>query len=137
MKSLLVLFTIYLINVQITEAAEIVFWSNTEFGGERYHVNMERGKCYKLGVSNDRISSMDTNGHCVDLYTRNDCFGGNFRLGGQTAACHRNFGECDMNDKISSLRLCARNSELCDRDADDQCNCNCNCNGEKQGTYNY
>lgn len=117
----------------------VTFWSDANFNGEEYHIEMDYGQCYKLGISNDRMSSMDTHGACVNLYTREDCFGGTFRLepGSQ---CHRNFGDCDINDRISSVRLCGRgNCNNCNNG----CNCNCNNqngdggNNNNNNNYNY
>lgn len=111
----------------------VTFWSDVNFSGEEYHIEMAYGQCYKLGISNDRMSSMDTHGACVNLYTREDCFGGTFRLE-PGSSCHRNFGDCDMNDRISSVRLCGRGN--C-------CNCNCNSqsgdggNNNNNNNYNY
>lgn len=107
----------------------VTFWSDFNFSGEEYHIDMVYGKCYKLGISNDRISSMSTQGTCVNLYTRDDCFGGNFRLE-PGSSCHSNFGDCDMNDRISSVRLCGRGCS----------NCNCNkqsFDGNNNNNYNY
>lgn len=109
----------------------ITFWSDVDFRGDEFHIEMDHGHCYKLGISNDRMSSMDTNGQCVDLYTRDDCNGGMFRLE-PGSACHRNFGNCDMNDRISSVRLCSRCSS---------CGCGCNnndsSNNNNNNNYNY
>lgn len=102
----------------------VTLWSDFNFSGEEYHIDMVSGKCYKLGISNDRISSMNTRGACVNLYTRDDCFGETFRLE-PGSSCHQNFGECDMNDRISSVRLCGRG-----------CNCNCNTQSGDGGNYN-
>lgn len=118
----------------------VTFWSDVNFNGEEYHIEMVHGQCYKLGISNDRMSSMDTHGACVNLYTREDCFGGTFRLE-PGSSCHQNFGDCDMNDRISSVRLCGGN---CNNGCNG-CNCNnCNCNNQSGGggnnnnnNYNY
>lgn len=126
----------------------ITFWSNTDFQGEQYNIDMEYGECYRLGVSNDRLSSLSTNGHCVDIYTRNDCFGGMFRMESNSSACHRNFGDCDMNDRVSSVRLCPRCRNSCysydgqntnyedfNNGDPNMCHCNCNC-GNGRGCNN-
>lgn len=105
----------------------VTFWSDSDFHGDEFHIEMQHGQCYKLGISNDRMSSMDTHGQCVDLYTRDDCNGGMFRLE-PGSECHRNFGNCDMNDRISSVRLCSSCSS---------CNCGCNNNNSNNNNYNY
>lgn len=97
----------------IVSGARVTFWSDNNFSGDQYNIEMVYGECYRLGVSNDRMSSMSTNGHCVDLFTRDDCFGGMFRMESNSSACHRNFGECDMNDRVSSVRLCPRCRNSC------------------------
>lgn len=128
----------------------VTFWSDTDFQGIQYTISMLPGQCYRLGVANDRLSSLSTNGQCVDLYTRSDCYGGMFRSEAQSTDCHRNLGDCDMNDRVSSVRLCPRCRYSCygpqplDDDAEqldemelaqlelseaNTCRCQCNCAG--------
>lgn len=127
----------------------VTFYSDTNFAGTTYNLDMRAGQCYRLGVANDRLSSVKTNGQCVDLYTRDDCFGGMFRSEALSTECHRNLGDCDMNDRVSSVRLCPNCRYSCygpraedgSDDLDEEalallaltelntCRCHCNCAG--------
>lgn len=138
-----------LITIAPIHGGRVTFWSDTNFQGMEYHINMRPGQCYRLGVSDDRLSSFSTYGQCVDLYTRSDCFGGMFRSEAQSTDCHRNLGDCDINDRISSVRLCPRCRYSCygphNLDGADEldetemaqlelsesntCRCQCNCAG--------
>lgn len=85
----------------------IFFWSDTNFRGTTYTLHMLRGRCYPIDASyQNQFSSVDTNGECVDLFTRSDCFGAMYRMEALSSRCHRNLGDCDMNDAISSVRMC-------------------------------
>lgn len=141
----------------------VTFWSDVNFGGDEFQQRMEPSICYNLAdANNDRISSLNTHGNCVDLYTREDCSGGMFRMESNgTTRCQRDLLNCDMNNRVSSVRLCPRCRNSCyydddgrqiggsgrsGREADDfgaeevcQCNCNCApvgaCNGGNGDVY--
>lgn len=135
--------------VHQTHAGRVSFWSDINHNGDVYHINMNPNQCYRLGLSNDRLSSFKTNDQCVDLYTRADCSGGMFRSEAQSTECHRNLGDCDMNDRVSSVRLCPKCRYSCygprSEDGSDDldeaamallelterntCRCQCNCEG--------
>lgn len=116
-------------------ASIVHIWSDINYQGQRYELDLQPGNCYP--VASHRISSLSTYGLCVDLFTRNDCFGGTYRMDGYSPECHRNFGDCDMNDQVNSLRLCPRCRNSCygqygligvtQNSAERVCNCECNC----------
>lgn len=126
----------------------VTFWSLPNYRGDEFIMWLRPHVCYRLGWASDQLNSMATYGQCVDVYTRDDCAGGMFRVdGNQTLRCARNMGECDMNDRISSMRICPRCRNSCyyqpdggggswgsqtgdlEEIAEDQdvCLCHCNC----------
>lgn len=85
----------------------VFFWTDVGMRGDRYTLHMARNRCYRIAQSADKqFSSVNTNGECVELYTRDDCFGAMYRMESLVSACHRNLGDCDLNDRVSSVRLC-------------------------------
>lgn len=131
-KSLVVLFVV---TVTTIAASTVHLWSDIDFKGQRYELNLAHGHCYPL--TKQRVSSLSTYGVCVDLFTRDNCFGGTYRMEAHTKECHRNFGDCDLNDRVSSIRLCPRCRNTCygqygligvsQNIAQRVCNCECNC----------
>lgn len=117
----------------------ISFWSRPYHRGDEYLLWMQPHRCYKLGWASDRLNSMATYGQCVDIFTRDDCFGGMFRIDANLSRCIQNLGECDMNDRVSSVRICPRCRNNCyyhagdetgvlSEDGDEEvCLCHCNC----------
>lgn len=92
----------------------VTFWSRPYYRGEEFLMWLRPHICYRLGWASDQLNSMATYGQCIDVYTRDDCAGGMFRVdGNQTHRCARNMGECDMNDRISSMRICPRCRNSC------------------------
>lgn len=124
-----------LIGAHSIHGSTVHLWSDINFQGQRYELNLVPGNCYPLTPR--RVSSLSTNGACVDLFTRDDCFGGTYRMEAHTSECKRNFGDCDMNDQISSVRLCPRCRNTCygqygligvTQNVNERvCNCECNC----------
>lgn len=91
----------------IASSRRIFFWTDTNFRGNTYTLHMRRGHCYPIGAAyQNQFSSVDTNGECVDLFMRTDCFGAMYRMEALSTRCHRNLGDCDINDAVSSVRLC-------------------------------
>lgn len=89
----------------------VFFWTDINWQGDRHTLHLTRSRCYRIDQSSDnKFSSVNTNGQCVELYTRNDCFGAMYRMEAVTSRCHRNLGDCELNDAVSSVRLC---KELC------------------------
>lgn len=89
----------------------VFFWTDMNWKGDRHTLHLTRSRCYRIDRSADKkFSSVNTNGQCVELYTRDDCFGAMYRMEAVTSRCHRNLGDCDLNDAVSSVRLC---KELC------------------------
>lgn len=86
-------------------ASVVTYFQNAGFSGDQFTLEMDRGTCYNLGFFNDRISSMNTHGNCVTVYIESNCHGASFNIK-PGSECHRNFGDCGMNDKVSSLQLC-------------------------------
>lgn len=94
-----------------TSLRRVFFWTDMNWRGDKYTLHLSRSRCYRIGRAADKkFSSVNTNGECVELYTRDDCFGAMYRMEAVTSRCHRNLGDCDLNDAISSVRLC---KELC------------------------
>lgn len=86
-------------------ASVVTYFQNAGFKGDQFTLEMDKGTCYKLSFFNDRISSINTHGNCVDVFIDAGCKGATFRIGPGTT-CHNNLGDCGLNDSVSSLRLC-------------------------------
>lgn len=83
----------------------VTYFQNAGFSGDQYTLDMDPGTCYNLSFFNDRISSINTHGNCVTIYIESDCHGASFNVK-PGSDCHSNLGQCGMNDKVSSLKLC-------------------------------
>lgn len=73
--------------------------------------NVEPNKCYnsaQIGMLNNTASQIDNFGNCFMLYDEDNCQGTGQRVDNSTKDCLEFLGKCptDMNDKLSSFRLC-------------------------------
>lgn len=89
----------------VVHAERITFWADVDNQGESVHIEMEHGQCIGIEMPSDELVSLNSYGKCVELYTRDDCMGGKFRLD-HDSPCHRSLGDCDINDRVRSMRLC-------------------------------
>lgn len=85
----------------------VTVYDYVQFGGESYTVDMKPGRCYDFSFFNDRISSINSHGHCVNLYADRGCRGDSLTIRPGSAS-HNDLraDNVDFNDKTSSLRFC-------------------------------
>lgn len=89
-----------------TDAAVVTYYKDSNFRGSQNTIDMRRGQCYGLSRGwNDKISSFNTHGACIVAFIDGGCSGASYRIAPGTN-CHRNLGECGLNDRVSSLKLC-------------------------------
>lgn len=103
-KSVLSILTVIALIVSLIDCAQVTYYSDANFGGAQHSVDL-RGKCHTLNKFDNRISSIDSHGNCVVIFSGRGCRGKSFRVAPGTV-CHRNLNECGLNDKVTSMRLC-------------------------------
>ena len=90
----------------LAHSAMVTYYIHPEFQGQSDTVNLLGGVCHSLKAPFDKqLSSMNTWNSCVTLYRKSDCSGISFSLY-PTTPCHDRFLDCDMEDIISSMKLC-------------------------------
>lgn len=101
--SLLVAF-LFAVVFGATEGKVITYYIDANFKKFGGTVDLTK-QCYNMPRDNDKMSSINTGGACVEIFVNNNCNGYSYRVSPGTT-CHSNLKQCGMNDKVSSLRLC-------------------------------
>ena len=100
------LIVISLLGLAHAYKSTVTFFIHPEFQGSHQSAKLTKGECYAIPYQfDDKISSMNTWDSCIILYKDVDCTGDNFSLYPGTP-CHDRFLDCNMEDVISSIKLC-------------------------------
>lgn len=102
MKIFVVLFVLMSITVIVAE--EVTFFWDINHQGASINKRVSH-KCKNLREFADKISSVNTQGHCIYVYRRYNCKGRHASIAPGTS-CHSDFKDCDMNDHVRSVKLC-------------------------------
>ncbi|CAL8110286.1 unnamed protein product [Orchesella dallaii] len=100
------LLAIVFVVVVSSYAAVITVYDDVDGGGASYNVEISPGHCTNLpGDWNDRISSINTQGHCAIGYEHGDCGGRGERFAPGTPH-HGHLTNLNFNDAITSFKQC-------------------------------
>ncbi|CAL8116373.1 unnamed protein product [Orchesella dallaii] len=92
-------------------AEKVVFYEHANFEGSYFTVTINGNGCYNFPSNwNDRISSINTQGHCIIASENGDCTGKSERIAPGTPS-HSHLSAFDFNDLISSFKLCGGGGE--------------------------
>lgn len=70
-----------------------------------YTIDDSFGACHRLNVLNNEVSSLNTNGNCIALYSNSDCTGDRLFMAVGSPS-HNNLAAIDFNDRASSFSSC-------------------------------
>lgn len=94
--------------IQTIQCLTVAFYQDINHSGDSQTFNLCSNDCVNLRTNeiwNDRFSAVNTANGCIIMFEHADCQGRAVRVEPGTN-CHASFLECDMNDKVSSLKLC-------------------------------
>ncbi|CAG7716849.1 unnamed protein product, partial [Allacma fusca] len=86
-------------------------FEHDDFKGVKLTLQNDPQRCinfHRSNISNfnDHITSVKLNGNCLDIYSGVGCVGQHLVLNSRTD-CLKHLGNCQWNDRISSLKFCA------------------------------
>ena len=87
----------------------VIIFNEAGYNGRsgKWLVLREGNKCHNLPLGfNDSISSINTHGFCARLYDLPNCDGQAIDVQPGSNCLHRQLNDCNMNDKVSSIRSC-------------------------------
>lgn len=90
---------------QIRAGKLITYYDNAEFVGESYTLNLADGSCSNLSYFDKRISSISTNGICLQIF-EGSIYRRDFHTVQPRIGAHNNLSTVGFNDRSSSLRKC-------------------------------
>ena len=91
---------------QTAQAAVISYYMDANFEGwEQNTLDVQPDICVNLQYLNDKLSSINTHGACINVFVDADCVGASYRIE-PGSDCHNNLGQCGLNDMVNSFRLC-------------------------------